>query len=186
MSNKIPPVQIAVAHKGKTVNALVCADGCDCDWHMEHKEPNIFSSNNDATVCKNFSWHLTDAGVVISSIWMPDNGKSKRVSVTLSQWLGSAVFGMRWIHRNGDRLDYRRNNLVLVPSKWSNVSSRAYAGNRYKGVSYAKRKRRWTAQITVNRKTMYLGLYADAVQAARAYDAAARKHFPDGCYLNNV
>lgn len=55
----------------------------------------------------------------------------------------------------------------------------------FKGVSLHKAARKWVAEITIDRKKKYLGLFPNAVEAARAYDAAAIAAFGVGnCYLN--
>ena len=38
-------------------------------------------------------------------------------------------------------------------------------------------RNKWVAQIHVNRKHIHLGTYSDELQAALAYDEAAREHF---------
>jgi len=49
--------------------------------------------------------------------------------------------------------------------------------SRYKGVSLHKATGRWRAMITLNRRTRSLGLFAREIDAALAYDAAARELF---------
>lgn len=43
---------------------------------------------------------------------------------------------------------------------------------RYRGVSTHKQSGKWVAQIKSGGKQVYLGFYADQVDAARAYDQA--------------
>jgi hypothetical protein len=54
----------------------------------------------------------------------------------------------------------------------------------FKGVYYFKRKQYWVAQITVDRKRIYLGYFAIPEEAAKAYDKAALECFGCDCYLN--
>jgi len=43
---------------------------------------------------------------------------------------------------------------------------------------------KWKAQIMANGHKMYLGLFSDIQEAARAVDAAVIKYQPPGAYLN--
>lgn len=54
----------------------------------------------------------------------------------------------------------------------------------YKGVSFHKLTGRWSAQIGVNRRLHYLGLFDTPEQAAYAYDAAAKEHHGEFARLN--
>lgn len=45
--------------------------------------------------------------------------------------------------------------------------------SQYKGVSWVPRSRPWKAEIRTEGKAIYLGLYMDEKEAARAYDRAA-------------
>lgn len=82
-------------------------------------------------------------------------------------------------HINGNRLDNRRENIRLC-SQTENI--RAYMRpsaktSPYRGVCWASRPGRWLARITVNYRTIHIGHYHTELEAAAAYDAAARLHF---------
>lgn len=82
-------------------------------------------------------------------------------------------------HINGDGLDNRRENLRIATPQQNqgNSQKRAAAQSRYKGVSWSVQARKWRAYITLNRKQTHLGLFADEIDAARAYDAKAIELF---------
>jgi hypothetical protein len=78
-------------------------------------------------------------------------------------------------HINRDPLDNRISNLRLVNRTTNNRSKRVSGKSRFPGVSWHKQKRKWRAQITVDRKQIHLGLFACEQDAARAYRAAFKK-----------
>lgn len=81
-------------------------------------------------------------------------------------------------HINGNKADNRFNN--LRESNYSqdmhNQGKRKHNSSGYKGVSPHRASGKWTAQIKVNWKTIYLGCYNTPQEAYRAYCQAAKKH----------
>ena len=93
--------------------------------------------------------------------------------------------GMQVDHINGDRLDNRRENLRIV-TNWQNQMNRGMTINNssgYKGVRL-RRSGKWEAQIRVNKKAIFLGRFYDKLDAAHAYDDAAKKYFGEFARLN--
>ena len=89
------------------------------------------------------------------------------------------------INRNG--LDNRKANLRLATrsqNAWNRRKAKIESRSKYKGVSWYNRGKRWNARIHVNRKEKFLGIFADEIEAAKAYDAAARKCFGEFAQLN--
>jgi excisionase family DNA binding protein len=82
-------------------------------------------------------------------------------------------------HKNGNTLDNRRCNLRISTrsqNQWNRKNTKKGA-SKYKGVWWNKQANKWSATITKNGQSHYLGLHHDELDAARAYDAAARKLF---------
>lgn len=80
-------------------------------------------------------------------------------------------------HVNGDKLDNRRENLRIA-SNSENQRNRGKPSNNtssYKGVSWHRSAGKWQAQIMVNGKSMYLGLFTTPEAAHEAYTATAEK-----------
>jgi hypothetical protein len=87
-------------------------------------------------------------------------------------------------HRNGDGLDNRRSNLRPCnhrQNQW-NSSGKRRGKSRYKGVVLTKWG--WHAQIRCGDKRPYLGVFATEEEAARVYDAAARRLHGEFAKLN--
>lgn len=93
--------------------------------------------------------------------------------------------GMHVDHINGDGLDNRRENLrVCSPMQnlWNSKKQTNTSG--FKGVTKRASDKAFIARIRVNYKLISLGSFADPIDAAKAYDAAARAHFGEFARTN--
>jgi transposase len=93
------------------------------------------------------------------------------------------------VYANGDPLDCRRGNLVVRSNSEKNVARgksapRSACSSKYKGVHFDPKRCRWVAQIASAGKHAFLGRFEDEVEAALAYDTAARGLLGPHAYLN--
>ena len=78
-------------------------------------------------------------------------------------------------------------NLRLCTPSQNNYNTRVRKTKRtskYKGVSRHKKSKSYAARIRYVGKLYDLGLFADEVEAAKAYDKKARELFGEFAYLN--
>jgi len=89
-------------------------------------------------------------------------------------------------HINGSPLDNCLENLRLATCGQNQHNRKPQKGStsRYKGVSWIKERGKRRAQITHNGKTIHLGLFTDEIDAAKAYDVAARRLFGEYARCN--
>lgn len=105
---------------------------------------------------------------------------SKEKRVAMHRAIASPAPGMEVDHINGDGLDNRRANLRVCTKSQNQRGQRVQGRNKtsvFKGVCWLKDRSRWGAHIKVSRKSVYLGTFKSEIDAALAYDAAARTYF---------
>jgi hypothetical protein len=93
-------------------------------------------------------------------------------------------------HINRNPLDNRRCNLRYATYQQNTINRKAQKNNKsgYRGVSLYKNRNycKWRARIKVNEKSIYIGYYKNKIDAAKAYNKAAKKYFGDFAVLNKV
>jgi hypothetical protein len=83
-------------------------------------------------------------------------------------------------HKNVNSLDNRLCNLRLSTHSQNNANGHKMGRlqtSKYKGVYWNKRQNKWQAQITVDGKNRYLGLFEDEYQAHLAFVRASAEAF---------
>lgn len=133
--------------------------------------------NEDKRWLSMWSWYLHSNGYAAARI----KGKIRRMHELLIY-----KFPDYWIdHTNGNPLDNRKENLRLATKSQNGANSKSRGGtSKYKGVYWHKANKKWCANIRVNHKKHNLGSFADEIEAAKAYDEAAKEHFGEFARLN--
>lgn len=80
-------------------------------------------------------------------------------------------------HINHNGLDNRRCNLRLCThtQNMKNKSSKINGTSKYLGVCWHKVNKKWTSNIRCSNKLLFLGYFTDEIEAAKAYDNAAKE-----------
>ena len=155
--------------------------------------PNTFVlvDDEDFEYLNQFKWHC-DNGYAHRRNYLKDkNGnfdKTKYEDIYMHNLIMNCPEGKTVAHKNFNGLDNRKSNLRI--GSWTqNMQHTRSNKNGFKGVFFSnagKRIKRWMAQITINKKSIYLGRYKTKEEAALAYNQAARQHFGEFAYLNQI
>lgn len=134
--------------------------------------------------CMHHNWTICSGNITTFKVHSTIDGEK----VTLQSFIKKADKGSVLSFDNLNRLDFRGVNIVkrskaemLRNSKGDRDSS-----SKYKGVHWVKSRKKWRADIRVDGKTVYLGVFSDEDDAAKAYNSAVLKFWGEDCYLNII
>ncbi len=88
-------------------------------------------------------------------------------------------------HKNHNTLDNQRHNLRVCTKMQNQHNRKKQEGSsKYKGVYWYNSTKKWCAAIKSNNKRTYLGYFDNEMEAAKAYDVAAKKLHGEFANLN--
>lgn len=88
-------------------------------------------------------------------------------------------------HKNRNINDNRISNLRAATKQTNSANSKVKPG-KFKGVRWNEQTQNWRAEIRYNGKTIYLGLFENSEDAAKAYNDAAIKYFGEYACVNEL
>ena len=126
-----------------------------------------------------YRWYAARAGNTYYAIrgqW--SKIQRRRLTISMHRLIIDVPDDMFVDHINHNGLDNRKANLrPATPA--DNARHARYpkinTSSKYRGVWYNKQTKKWRASIRVNRKRKHLGYFHNEIDAAHAYDEAAKK-----------
>ncbi len=92
-------------------------------------------------------------------------------------------------HKNGNALDNRKCNLRVTSQSNNNKNAKKRKSARtskFKGVHLHAASKKWKAQIQIDRKKISLGTFRTELEAAAAYNNAAKLYFGEFAVINDL
>lgn len=151
--------------------------------------------SDDFNLVNQYKWYLHKDGYLRSFTFVI--GTSRGATTTANRYKGKTVVqklhrliidtpkGMETDHVNRNKLDNRKSNLRIC-NRLENVNNMIFHSRSsiYHGVSWLKRDKKWTAQISYQSKKINLGSFREEHHAAMAYDIWAKKFHKRFANLN--
>ena len=129
-------------------------------------------------------WHVGPCGYARRSINL---GKGKFICKFMHVEVLKPPIGMEAHHRNGNKLDNRRANLASATAgqnAHARRKTKKKKSSKYKGVTWLKSQKCWQARLMKNYKPVFLGNFANEIEAAKAYDQKAKELFKEFAVTN--
>lgn len=143
----------------------------------KHNELSTIVDNDDYQWLKGHALHLVRGYVK----WYNPNTKK---SEAIHRAIMNCKPGKFIDHINRDRLDNRKENLRIANRSQNNANMRIQDRNKLGVKGVCLHRGRYQASITVKKKTIFLGNYDTAKEAALAYDEAAKMYHGEFALTN--
>jgi hypothetical protein len=135
----------------------------------------------------NLKWTISGNGRKFYAARFVKIGPGKTKTLRLHREIMNPPPGLLVDHRNGDGLDNRRANLRLATrsqNMYNKPKTKSKTSSRFIGVSFDKGRRKWETRIYYQKRKIWLGRFDDEIDAAKAYDEAAKKYHEEFARLN--
>lgn len=133
----------------------------------------------DAALVGQYNWHVCHTTEEEGRTCSYAVRRENRKMYYLHRLIMGEPEGFEVDHRDRNGLNDRRANLRIATHSQNGVNRAVPKGktSQYRGVSIYRPRNIWQAQIKINGQTKGLGHFRDEIEAAVAYDVAAKKAF---------
>jgi hypothetical protein len=133
------------------------------------------------------TWYIEPHGASgYAKTWIIIGGKGRGAS--LHRLLTNPALGLQVDHKDGNRLNNRRENLRVCTCRENSGNAKLNARNTtgFRGVSFRKRDDIYIVQIRTKEKTMHGGSFKNPIDAAIRYNELAIEQFGEFARLNVI
>lgn len=143
--------------------------------------------DEDWPLVQQYKWHIAymNGNMYAHTEFSIANGQTRKVVSLHRLIMGiDSVLGVD--HKDHNGLNCVRSNMRFATVQQNAANSRIRSDNRstYKGVCRDNKRRKWRASIQVNGMHKHLGYFDNVLDAASAYDEAAKEVFGEFAYRN--
>lgn len=140
--------------------------------------------DKDYDMLMKYKWCFCDSYAQTSITISPKNQKTYR----MTHFINNISKDKETDHIDHNKLNNQKYNLRIVTRSQNmmNKSCHKNTTSEFKGVSWKTSNKKWVAQISINKKVNYIGLFNSEINAAIAYNKKALELFGEYAYLNEV
>jgi hypothetical protein len=135
----------------------------------------------DYELLSQHKWHAAKQGSTYYAL-----RKHAGKHIGMHRQITNAPKGLVCDHINHNGLNNTKLNLRICTQSQNacNQRTRRNKSSKYKGTHWHKRDKKWHARIKANGRRYFLGYFNNEIDAAKAYDRAAKKHHREFACLN--
>lgn len=132
-----------------------------------------------------YKWHYHHTGYAMTTIAV-SGGKFKKIM--LHRMIIPIIDSQHIDHKDRNKLNCLRENLRISNPTLNNANKSLQRNNKtgYRGVYFRKDRNKFVAGIRINKKYITLGLFDNAVDAAKAYNKRAIATWGEFAWLNPI
>ena len=140
--------------------------------------------SNTASSYKGISWYGSDR-VWVARIFV--DGENIYLGRSIDEKTAARIYDYAAVMYYGEfaRVNFE-NEPLLTEKEYAELTKRRIPSSRFRGVGWDKSKRKWVAYISVKGKYTHLGRYSSEIEAAKAYNEAAKQYHKDKAILNSI
>jgi len=129
-----------------------------------------------------WKWHYNNGGYAVRAI---TTTKNKQTLILMHRIITNAPPDKQVDHIDHDKLNNVRINLrACTHAENQHNRCRGCGTSKFKGVCWHKRDKKWMSSIRIYDKLKHLGCFVNEIDAAKAYDKAARELFGEFAFGN--
>lgn len=150
----------------------------------------VLIDEDDLPRVEPYHWVFSGVAPYLYAVHHTSRAKgASRTVILMHRLIMDAPVGAEVDHISGDRLDNRKANLRVCTraENMQNRMMRKPARSAYKGVhwdAYRRNQGFWRVELRANGRRIYVGRFDDEIEAAHAYDEAARRYHGTFARLN--
>lgn len=135
-----------------------------------------------------FKWYANNMHGKFYAVRNHRENKGKQIKIPMHRLIIKPDKYMVIDHLDGNSLNNQKNNLRICNHIQNSMNRIIYINNKsgFKGVYWNKPSAKWMAYISFGNKMLYLGLFINPKDAARAYNNAAIKYHGEFANLNKI